>query len=157
MIAKKNLYYSSPSLIESLHLPGSTILEKLTRPLELCRQTRTEPREVEKEWVGGKKKRRRRGRRARERIKHSGPVRYWWIMHNQGNGPLRRFKSHKCIARLFPRTRTVLSGHSPASRSCILFGDSRRRAAETRGRGLSPANSHVRAHERGKGWGGEGR
>lgn len=33
-------------------------------------------------------------------------------MHNRGNGPLRRFKSHKCIARLFPRTRTVLSGHS---------------------------------------------
>jgi len=28
---------------------------------------------------------------------------------------LRRFKSHKCIARLFPRTRTVLSGHSPPS------------------------------------------
>lgn len=57
------------------------------------------------------------GGEERERIKHSRAARYRWIMHNRGNGPLRRFKSHKCIARLFPRTRTVLSGHSPSSPS----------------------------------------
>lgn len=78
----------------------------------------------EKEWAR---------RRARAH-NIQGTARYRWIMHNRGNGPLRRFKSHKCIARLFPRTRTVLSGHSLARLSRDSLFDSRFAHAKSRGK-----------------------
>ena len=33
-----------------------------------------------------------------KRVKHSEPTKPRWIMHIAGNGPLRRFKSHKCFS-----------------------------------------------------------